>query len=225
MFEVFEKEKIIVVLMFACLLISILVRLVLAFVYQEMIQETENMSTTNHKMLKQCKTKFLGCCKMNNGMQNIPVFVDKFLNRLALWRLPLDTVYHLSGQFMLLSVVFSGIGTCKQLAKGSVLGEVIPFYLFCMIGIYLYFTVSSVLDVQGKKNNLKINLIDYLENHMSSRMQGVEEEIRNFEGAKPAGRKSVELIPLGERRPEIVHFSNESSAELEALLKEFLTFS
>ena len=71
MFEVFEKEKLIVVLMFVCLLISILVRLILAFVYQEMIQETENMSTTNHKMLKQCKLKFSNCCRMNNGMQNM----------------------------------------------------------------------------------------------------------------------------------------------------------
>lgn len=225
MFEVFQKEKLIVALMFASLLISILVRLVLAFVYQEMIQETENMSTTKHKMLKQCKLKFSNCYRMNNGMQNIPVFVDKFLNRLALWKLPLDTVYHLSGQFMLLSVVFSGIGTYKQLAKGSVLGDVIPFYLFCMIGLYLYFTVSSMLDVQGKKNNLKINLVDYLENHMSPRMQGVDEELRTFQPAKPVEKKYVELMPIGERRPEIVQFSNESSAELEALLREFLTFS
>ena len=102
MFDVFEKEKVAVIGMFAFLLLSILVRLILAYIYQDMIREAENMSTTNHKMLKQCKLKFSNCCKLNSGVLNTPIFVEKFLNRLALGRLPLDTVYHLSWQFMLL---------------------------------------------------------------------------------------------------------------------------
>lgn len=231
MFEVFEKEKIAVVGMFTFLVLSILVRLILAYIYQDMIREAENMSTTNHKMLKQCKLKFSNCCKLNRGVLNTPVFVEKFLNRLALGKLPLDTVYHLSGQFMLLSVVFSGIGVCRQIANGSMVGEILPFYLFCLIGIYLYFMISSMVDVPGKKNYLKVNLVDYLENHLSNRLRGVDEELAGLErlnraeNRKAESRRTVELMPIGERHPEIVHFTSAQEAELEALLKEFLSFS
>ena len=207
------------------LVLSILTRLGLGMVYQRLIKETDNMAATENKMLKQCKLKFANCFQLNNGVANIPVFVDKFLNRLTIGHLSFDGIYHLSGQLMLLSVVCSGIGGCKSIMHGRMLGEILPFYIVSFLGLYVYFSVSTIVDVKGKRRVLKVNLVDYLENHLSSRLQGVDEEIRNFEGPKPTERKSVELIPLGERRPEIVHFSDESSAELEALLKEFLTFS
>ena len=231
MFDVFEKEKVAVIGMFAFLLLSILVRLILAYIYQDMIREAENMSTTNHKMLKQCKLKFSNCCKLNSGVLNTPIFVEKFLNRLALGRLPLDTVYHLSWQFMLLSVVFSGIGVCRQIAKGSMVGEILPFYLFCLIGIYLYFMVSSMVDVPGKKNYLKVNLVDYLENHLSSRLRGVDEELaglerlKKAENRKPEVKRTVELMPIGEQPSKMARLSTAQEAELEALLKEFLSFT
>ena len=52
-------------------------------------------------VLKQCKVKFANCYQLNGGVSNIPVFVDKFLNRLAFGHLSFDAWYHLSGQCML----------------------------------------------------------------------------------------------------------------------------
>ena len=81
------------------------------------------MATTGNRLLKQCKVKFANCYQLNGGVSNIPVFVDKFLNRLSFGHLSFDAWYHLSGQFMLFSVVFAGVGICKGILDGRMLGE------------------------------------------------------------------------------------------------------
>jgi hypothetical protein len=221
------------------------------------------MAATNNKLLKQCKLKFANCYQLNNGVANIPVFVDKFLSRLALGPFSFETIYHLSGQSMLLSVICAGIGVCRAVAGGRTLGEILPFYIVSFLGIYLYFAVSSMADVRGKKSILKVNLVDYLENHLSARMEVTEGDMemlygetlsgrnrnmrlgtgggRNRNGANRTGRRTVELMPIGnrgsmgmERAENNIPETREdvsremplgsfliSDEELEALIKEF----
>lgn len=228
MFRVFQEEKLIAVCMFACLGISVFLRLLLGLLYRNMIKEADNMATTKNKLLRQCKTKFASCYQLSNGVSNIPVFVDKFLNRMALGHLSFETLYHLSGQMMLLSVVFSGVGVCKSIAGGRTLGEVLPFYIVSFFGLYIYFSVSTVVDIRGKKRVLKVNLVDYLENHLSPRIEITRQDMemlygeatfgegrelygrvqgtrgrrrRGTRGAqyRPEARRTVELMPIGNR--------------------------
>ena len=162
MFTIFKEEKVITagILVFLCL--SVLVRLMLAWMYHTMIRETDNMATTGNRLLKQCKVKFANCYQLNGGVSNIPVFVDKFLNRLSFGHLSFDAWYHLSGQCMLFSVIFAGVGICKGILDGRMLGEILPFYIASFLELYLYFSLSALVDIKGKQRVLKTNLIDYL---------------------------------------------------------------
>lgn len=241
MFEIFREEKIVSICMAAFLVISIFLRVLLGVLYQNMIKEADNMAATENKLLKQCKLKFTNCYQLNKGVANIPVFVDKFLNRLTLGPISFFTLYHLSGQTMLLSVVSAGVGVCRSILNGKMLGEILPFYIVSFIGLYLYFSVSTVVDIKGKRRVLKINLVDYLENHLSARIDVTDRDIEMLYGTQPesnsdrqkksvlgsnSGRKTVELMPIGGRitatpaaaAPE----AKVSEEELEALLKEFL---
>lgn len=182
MFRVFQEEKLITILMFVCLGSSIILRIFLGLLYRNMIKEADNMASTKNRLLKQCKTKFASCYQMSNGVSNIPVFVDKFLNRMSLGHLSFETLYHLSGQLMLLSVVFSGVGVCKGIVDGRVLGDVLPYYIVSFFGLYVYFSVSTVVDVRGKKRVLKVNLVDYLENHLSPRIEITRQDIEMLYG-------------------------------------------
>lgn len=178
MFEIFQEEKIVTICMLVFFVTSLFLRFLLGSLYQSMIRETDNMATTKNKLLKQCKLKFAHCYQLNDGVANIPIFVDKFLNRLTIGPLSFVTMYHLSGQFMLLSVVSSGIGICRSILHGKMLGEVLPFYIVSFLGLYLYFSISTVIDIKGKKRILKINLVDYLENHLSSRISTTEKDMK-----------------------------------------------
>ncbi|MCI9142286.1 MAG: hypothetical protein HFH87_06640 [Lachnospiraceae bacterium] len=228
MFRIFQEERLISVLLFLFLGSSIILRIFLGMLYRNMIKEADNMASTKNRLLKQCKTKFASCYQMSNGVANIPIFVDKFLNRMSLGHLSFETLYHLSGQLMLLSVVCSGVGVCKSIVGGRTVGDILPFYIVSFFGLYVYFSVSTVVDVRGKKRILKVNLVDYLENHLSPRIEVTRQDIEMLYGesafeekpgnygrvqggrsgrgrsrrgnrtaARPEGRRTVELMPIG----------------------------
>lgn len=197
MFSIFMKEKIVTIGMLTCFFVSILLRLLLATLYQRMIRETDNMATTNNKLLKQCKLKFSNCYQLNNGVSNVQVFVEKFLNKLSLGPFSFGLLYHLSGQFMLLSIIFSGVGVCRSIIAGSMFGEILPFYICSLLELYLYLSLTTILDIKGKRKSLKINLIDYLENHLSYRMQVTREDIQMLYGTEAREiTRGVEVMPI-----------------------------
>ena len=215
MFTIFKEEKVITagILVFLCL--SVLVRLMLAWMYHTMIRETDNMATTGNRLLKQCKVKFANCYQLNGGVSNIPVFVDKFLNRLSFGHLSFDAWYHLSGQCMLFSVIFAGVGICKGILDGRMLGEILPFYIASFLGLYLYFSLSALVDIKGKRRGLKTNLIDYLENHLSGRIPVTEQDYERLYGAsKLPGRRTVELMPIRGRTAQPQEMVRETGREV-----------
>lgn len=215
MFTIFKEEKVITagILVFLCL--SVLVRLMLAWMYHTMIRETDNMATTGNRLLKQCKVKFANCYQLNGGVSNIPVFVDKFLNRLSFGHLSFDAWYHLAGQCMLFSVIFAGVGICKGILDGRMLGEILPFYIASFLGLYLYFSLSALVDIKGKRRVLKTNLIDYLENHLSGRIPVTEQDYERLYGAsKLPGRRTVELMPIRGRAVQPQEMVRETEREV-----------
>lgn len=215
MFEIFAQEAVITALLFTCMAISLFLRILLGTLYRNMIKEADNMASTNNKMLKQCKLKFAHCYQLSNGVANISVFVDKFISRLRLGRLSFNMMYHLSGQAMLLSVVFSGAGICKSIAKGKTLGDILPFYIVSLLGLYLYFSVSAVMDIRGKRRILKVNLVDYLENHLAPRIHVTKQDIEMLYGEDfDGGRRGVAKSSGGEQAAKSAARKNRRTVEL-----------
>ena len=237
MFQIFYEERLITVLMFTLLLCSICCRIIIGILYQNMIKEADNMSATKNKALKQCKLKFSNCYQLNNRVSNIPIFVDKFINRLKLGPFSYLTLYHLSGQMMLLAVVVAGVGICKSILAGYSIGDILPFYIVSFLGLYLYFAVSAMADIKGRRRILKTNLVDYLENHMANRLAegGIngEGKAEGLRSEKKETRTNIEVMPMHKEEQEPQQqpqpeeekriFSRSEEKELEELLKEFLT--
>lgn len=217
MLEAFADTKVMMGVSITLLVCSLFLMIMIGVLYQNLIAETDNMSSTTNKLLKQCKLKFANCYRLNAGVSNISVFVDKFLNRLSIGKFSFRMLYHMSGQLMLLSVFFAGLGACISIVAGANLGQILPYYIVSLFGLYLYFSVSTMVDVKGKIQVLKVNLIDYLENHMVNRLERPEEEdflekkIQPEHGSLRKPAMSVKNI-----------LSQMEEEELEDLLKELL---
>lgn len=192
---------------------SIICQIAMGVIYHRLIWETEHMSTTTNRSLQQLKLKFTGYRKINEKISNVPVFVDKFINRIKIGAVPLSTVKHLSGQLMLLSVLIAGIGACMGIINDEGFFSIVPFYVISFLGLYGYFAVSSLVDIPGKINILRINLVDYLENHLANRLEQTELDMQLVapESSDPA--KDSSHTPS---------FSGTEVEELEQLLQEFL---
>lgn len=172
----------------ALLFCSIICQIVMGVIYHRLIWESEHMSTTTNKSLQQLKLKFSGCSKINEKVANVPVFVDKYISHVKIGAVPLSMLKHLSGQLMLLAVLVAGIGACISIIHNESFFSIAPFYVISFLGLYGYFAVSSLVDIPGRTNILRINLVDYLENHLANRLEQTEADMQLIHGEPAATR-------------------------------------
>ena len=90
--------------------------------------------------------------------------------------------------------------------------EILPFYIAAFAGLYLYFSVAAAADIKGKRRILKVNLVDYLENHLSARMQVTEQDLGML-----YGKRTVELMPMGGRARGEEYSERRARSQEEAL--------
>lgn len=216
MLEIFERHPYLSIVIVAIILISIILQMIIGNVLGRMVNEAENMASTENKQLKQCKLKFVNCYKLNEGMGNVTVFVERFLEKIEVGKVKITTLHRVSGQLILFSVLLAGIGAARGIVLEETIGQILPFYVMAFLGLYLYFVSTSFAGIEEKKLSLKFSLVDYLENHMVGRLKQTEEVLNQKlvekEEEEKAIKKSKESI-----------FSEKEKQELETLLREFLT--
>lgn len=229
MLALFFKHKNYMLAILILLSLSIICQLVIGVIYHKLIWETENMSATTNKALQKLKLKFTSCRQLHESVPNVSIFVDKFINQIKVGRLPLAFLKHVSGQLMLLAVLVAGIGSCQGIIHDEGFFQIVPFYLVSFLGLYCYFAVSSLVDIPGKVRILRTNLIDFLENHLASRLEQTQLDMRMLqteasEKSSQKGEPAESLDPSPARHTEnSPAFTSSEAEELELLLKEFLT--
>lgn len=230
MFALFFHHRNFMIAILTLLFCSIICQVLLGVTYRRLIRQTENMSATKNKSLQKLKLKFTSCTQLRETIPNVPVFVDKYLNQISIGKIPVSFFKHLSGQLALLAVLVAGIGACLGIIQDESFFMIAPFYLISFFGLYLYFAAASLIDVAGKVNILRTNLVDYLENHLANRLDQTRLDMRmvGMEDPVPkkADTKAEEEVPFAEQRTEnkknAPAFTPSEAEELELLLREFL---
>lgn len=184
MFTVLLEHKLLSGIFLALLSLSIICQIIIGVIYRKLIKETDNMSTAKNKFLKQCKLKFINCYQLSGEVANISVFVDKSMSKISFLGISMSVWHHLAGQFILLSVVAAGAGACYEITQGEKKKKILPYYVVSFLALYVYFSVSGLVDITGKKECLKINLVDYLENHMVNKLRQSDIDWEELTGEK-----------------------------------------
>lgn len=230
----FERDKIFTTLMLVALVAGLCIRIGLGVAYRKLIGEADNMATTNHPVLRQWKVKYENCYQMNKGVSNTAIFVDKLISRLSWGPLSFGQWYLLSAQLVLLSVLAAGVGICINIAGGAALHLVLPYYIVVFAGLYLFISVTTSVDIREQRRVLKVNMIDYLENHLSSRIQVTREDMDFLYGEnpdeeyelvkKPAAHRDRRAVEWKKKEPVSKTGSRDSITydELEQMLRELL---
>ncbi len=246
--NLFTEHKMLACIILVLFIFSLLCQIIIGFLYQNMIKETYNMSSTENKLLKACKLKFTNRYELHEGVANITVFVDKFLHSIRLGSVPVKSLYHLSGQLLLFAVFAAGTGACMAIAAEETIGNILSYYLVAFFMLYIYFSIAAVVDIKGKRSVLKTNLIDYLENNINVRIPQSKKEQERLDGLEAAGMKQEETELLGRKSHDaeeknkaerkfggIMDFAahkkqgmdkkldDEEAKELEGLLREFVS--
>ena len=221
MFQILLVESPSSIGMFVFFLISMGILIFLAVNYNQFIKDAENMSITKRRELKAIKTKFLNSYGKKETEEerkfsiqeqiNVEVFVDKAINRLKFCGLKVNTWRFLSGQSLLISIIFAGLGVFRGILAKMTIREISPFYLIAFLELYIFFSVVSICDYEGKDKLLRLTIIEYIENHMVNRIQVA----RAFQ----AEEKVLQILEEEQRKKNT--FSKEMEEELDSLLQEF----
>lgn len=221
MFQILWSENVCSIGMLGFFAASMSVLVFLAVKYNRFIKEAENMSITKRKELKAIKTKFLNSYGKKETEDddyfvqeqiNVEVFVDKAVSKLKICGQKPHIWRFLSVQLLLISIVFAGVGSFRGILAQMSLREISPFYLLAFLELYVYFSVISICDFEGKEKLLRLTIIEYIENHMVNRIQIAK--------AFQAEEKVIKI--LEEEQSKRDNFSKEKEQELEDLLQEFL---
>lgn len=196
-------------------LLGVLFQIAIGIIYQRLIQATDTVLGADSNLMKQCRMKFIQSYQLNGGVANVSVFVDKFLNRLRFCGMSIGFIRQLSKQLVMAGVLVAGFGVCKGIVEGERLSSLLPFYIIVLFGMYLFFSISSIVDVASRRKMLKVNLTDYLENHIAERLsRGMEIKDRLQEEEKTSASS--------ETKSKMGGFSKEDALELEELLRSFM---
>ena len=245
MYQILLENILLTSIIIVLILLSIVMQVLIGTVYRKLINEAENLSATENKHLKLLKLKFQNCYQLNGNVPNISVFVDKFLNRLVFFQMSLDGMRRLASQMVMLAVFVAGVGASIGIIAGETMYRLLPYYIVAIIGLYIYYCVAALVDIPSRRETLKINLMDYLENNMLSRLRNnisldgkvVTMPISETPAAtvpmthehEAVKQSHAEVTPFvsqpttqiseAENFSEAVNFSE---AEIEELLKEFI---
>ncbi len=249
--SLFTEHKLLAGTILLLFIFSLLCQIITGFLYQNMIKETYNMSSTENKMLKVCKLKFTNRYELHERVANIPVFVDKFIHSIRFGPFSARSLQHLGGQLLLLSIFITGAGACRAIITEETIGEILSYYILSFVMLYAYFAISAAVDIKGKKEVLKTNLIDYLENNISVRIpqskkeqerldeleRGVDPEMETadqrgksgifLKNPEKAEKQTAEMKDFASHKKnrEDKKLAPEEVEELEGLLLEFVSHS
>ena len=168
-------------------LLGIGLRICLGINYGRLIDEVDKMTTTKNRDLRRCKVKYEKCYAMNQGVANVGAFVDRFMSKLSLGPFTYLALYQMGAQMILLAIILMALLICHRILVGESLLRLLPYYAACFAGLYVFLAITVVVNVQEKRRVLKISLVDYLENHLTARLESVGPNMAKIKGENVSG--------------------------------------
>ncbi|MBR5596571.1 MAG: hypothetical protein IKW30_04095 [Lachnospiraceae bacterium] len=180
------------------MVISILCQIIVICYMAKMVKESESLEE-GPQILGVWMEEYLN---NQHKITNIPVFVDKKIQKISIGKYSIIRIKHFSGQTLLVMIFMAGMGACIGIIKGKTLGQILPFYIISLLAIYIHISLSGVMNLEDKKQRIRMNVTDYLQNGK------MKEYIRE------------EYLTLGERQSE--YFGEKEELELKELIREIL---
>lgn len=150
--------------------IGIFSKLLAVFAYQRLVRQSENIASGKGKMVQQMKSRFENCYKLNLGVNNIPVFVEKYIGNYKFLGMSAAGI----GRFSYKMLLLCGIASLCGCGFGIYYGFSVDWMLFSLLaggiatlGLML---VDNMAGLELRQNKIKANFVDYLENTLTNRL-------------------------------------------------------
>lgn len=206
--------------------VGLLIKLITNFIYIRLVRASGAMGSSRNKLIKQMKLKFETFYKLKIGVNNVDIFVDKYVYKYKICGLLLSTWENVSGLMLILCLLIAPISSILGVIISC--GEKIILYTFFsgLCTSALLILVDNLFNIHSKKQIIKINIKDYLENYLKVRLEQEAENPEAFLQYRTEMASSLEKgmtphkIRKEEKRQEKERRERQKFLELEAKQKE-----
>lgn len=149
--------------------------------YRQMIKQTDNMMNVRHVFLQQIKNRFENTYRVNKGITDIPLFIDRQFNDNRFLGMNAEQAGRLSLYGAMLSLLWGGNVVLLRQARGLSSSQNM-FLMGCTLictatGIAFYI----LADIGGLHRRLRVQILEYFTNTFSKRILRAREDEKALE--------------------------------------------
>ena len=215
MLEAMVKHGIIFYAMGIMLAVGVFAKVISHITIEKMAKAASEIQNSNHKLMKLVKAKFEHASMVSDKVQNVEVFVKKYLYEYRVLGRRLEEWRNLQKRMILLLAMVGTLGIIISLRTTGVSEYTFQHFSFTGIFTVLMMIVHILSDEETRLQATKNYMVDYLENVC----------VRRYEKASHAAiQKDEDAEEVMTERPEkdLSKEREEQERRIRAILEEFL---
>ncbi len=204
MLEVVLDRQIMVILMGIAAAVGVISKIIAAVSLKRLVRASGNMNKSSHPLIRLVKAKFEHACMVSDRVQNVEVFVEKYLYEYRAGGLRLHTWRRLEKAGVWLCFLFGLAGAVSWYAARGMGDQVLQYAAAGAGGGILIFLFQLTSDEKYQLGAIRNYMVDYLENVCAHRYEKVQaDRVKDEWRAMAPPDTNAQYASDREQRPEI----------------------
>ena len=204
MLEVVLDRQIMVILMGIAAAVGVISKIIAAVSLKRLVRASGNMNKSSHPLIRLVKAKFEHACMVSDRVQNVEVFVEKYLYEYRAGGLRLHTWRRLEKAGVWLCFLFGLAGAASWYADRGMGDQVLQYAAAGAGGGILIFLFQLTSDEKYQLGAIRNYMVDYLENVCAHRYEKAQaDRVKDEWRAMAPPDTNAQYASDREQRPEI----------------------
>lgn len=204
MLEVVLDRQIMVILMGIAAAVGVISKIIAAVSLKRLVRASGNMNKSSHPLIRLVKAKFEHACMVSDRVQNVEVFVEKYLYEYRAGGLRLHTWRRLEKAGVWLCFLFGLAGAVSWYAARGMGDQVLQYAAAGAGGAILIFLFQLTSDEKYQLGAIRNYMVDYLENVCAHRYEKAQaDRVKDEWRAMAPPDTNAQYASDREQRPEI----------------------
>ena len=205
---------------YAVMALGFAVKILETLFYKRILRHSENIENTRNKYFVQLRQRFENCYRSNSGVTNIEVFVDKYILKIKMlgisWKKWNSSMLFIGIICTSMGLVYGYFAYTMKMLTGVAANNIFNG-IICGAFIFLLYYFS---DMEYKKNIIKINIRDFLENNYIHKLEASTERSANTEKLSEEEKQKL-MESINELKKETERIENSRKRKNAAVAKSF----
>ncbi len=183
--------------------IVLLQKISVSLLYRSLKKQTDQLPTVNKRWMKQLRLKFENTYRVNHGVPDVGLFVDRQVAKMKFFRVGLHRMNTFYRKAQLICVLLGGAGYVLGSWTGMTLRECTEFFAMGLLSAVFLQLLDNLSGNTRSMEVVKLNLADYLKNMLLPKLSAERGEVKERTAETADGvRISVQAEGAEEHRPQ-----------------------